>query len=132
MLREGWIAPTRNLEVVGDGCAPLDYVMGEARTAKLRRVLCNKFAFGASTPVSSSPPFEIESAQVLKAFAIKGLALAAALAAIWALPAGWATLTVAAIAVATIGFFTYTIVHPRSRFFAPVVSRLATDQPIVA
>jgi len=46
MLREGWIAPTRNLEVVGDGCAPLDYVMGEARTAKLRRVLCNKFAFG--------------------------------------------------------------------------------------
>ena len=46
MLREGWIAPTRNLEVVGDGCAPLDYVMGEARSAKLRRVLCNKFAFG--------------------------------------------------------------------------------------
>lgn len=46
MLREGWIAPTRNLEVVGEHCAPLDYVMGEARTAKLTRVLCNKFAFG--------------------------------------------------------------------------------------
>lgn len=46
MLREGWIAPTRNLEKVGEGCAPLDYVMGESRTAKLRRVLCNKFAFG--------------------------------------------------------------------------------------
>ncbi len=46
MLREGWIAPTRNLEVVGEGCAPLDYVKGEARSAKLRRVLCNKFAFG--------------------------------------------------------------------------------------
>ena len=46
MVREGWIAPTRNLEVVGEHCAPLDYVMGQARTAKLTRVLCNKFAFG--------------------------------------------------------------------------------------
>lgn len=46
MLREGWIAPTRNLEVVAEQCAPLDYVMGEARSAKLSRVICNKFAFG--------------------------------------------------------------------------------------
>jgi 3-oxoacyl-[acyl-carrier-protein] synthase II len=46
MLREGWIAPTRNLEVVDEQCAPLDYVMGEARAAKLRRLICNKFAFG--------------------------------------------------------------------------------------
>ena len=46
MLRDGWIAATRNLETVGDGCAPLDYVIGEPRTAALRRVLCNKFAFG--------------------------------------------------------------------------------------
>jgi 3-oxoacyl-[acyl-carrier-protein] synthase II len=46
MLREGWIAPTRNLEVVGEHCAPLDYVMGEARAARLSRVICNKFAFG--------------------------------------------------------------------------------------
>jgi 3-oxoacyl-[acyl-carrier-protein] synthase II len=46
MLRDGWIAATRNLEVVGDSCAPLDYVMGEARSAKVRRVICNKFAFG--------------------------------------------------------------------------------------
>ncbi len=46
MLREGWIAPTRNLEVVDERCAPLDYVMGEARPAALSRVICNKFAFG--------------------------------------------------------------------------------------
>ncbi|CAN5901448.1 beta-ketoacyl-ACP synthase [soil metagenome] len=46
MLRDGWIAPTRNLEVVGEHCAPLDYVMGEARSKKLSRVICNKFAFG--------------------------------------------------------------------------------------
>jgi len=46
MLREGWIAPTRNLDVVDKQCAPLDYVMGETRSAKLRRVMVNKFAFG--------------------------------------------------------------------------------------
>jgi 3-oxoacyl-[acyl-carrier-protein] synthase II len=46
MLREGWIAPTRNLEAVDEQCAPLDYVMHEARAAKLQRVMCNKFAFG--------------------------------------------------------------------------------------
>jgi len=46
MLREGWIAATRNLEVVDERCAPLDYVMGEARPASLARVICNKFAFG--------------------------------------------------------------------------------------
>ena len=46
MLRDGWIAATRNLETVDERCAPLDYVMGEARTANLRRVMCNKFAFG--------------------------------------------------------------------------------------
>jgi 3-oxoacyl-[acyl-carrier-protein] synthase II len=46
MMREGWIAPTRNLEVVDPQCAPLDYVIGESRSAKLSRVICNKFAFG--------------------------------------------------------------------------------------
>jgi 3-oxoacyl-[acyl-carrier-protein] synthase II len=46
MLRNGWIAPSRNLETVDKQCAPLDYVMGESRTAKLRRVMVNKFAFG--------------------------------------------------------------------------------------
>lgn len=46
MLRDGWIAPTRNLEVVDPSCAPLDYVMGAPRQARLRRVMCNKFAFG--------------------------------------------------------------------------------------
>ena len=46
MLNEGWIAPTRNLEIVDPNCAPLDYVKGESRAAKLERVMCNKFAFG--------------------------------------------------------------------------------------
>ncbi|HET9621055.1 MAG TPA: beta-ketoacyl-ACP synthase [Kofleriaceae bacterium] len=46
MMREGWIAPTRNLDAVDPQCAPLDYVRGEPRAAKLGRVMCNKFAFG--------------------------------------------------------------------------------------
>jgi 3-oxoacyl-[acyl-carrier-protein] synthase II len=46
MLREGWIAPTRNLDEVDEQCAPLDYVMGESRSKQLNRILCNKFAFG--------------------------------------------------------------------------------------
>ncbi len=46
MMRDGWIAPTRNLEHVDEQCALLDYVMGESRSARLRQVMCNKFAFG--------------------------------------------------------------------------------------
>lgn len=46
MMRGGWIAPTRNLDVVDPQCAPLAYVTGQARGAQLRRVMCNKFAFG--------------------------------------------------------------------------------------
>lgn len=46
MLAGGWIAPTRNLETVDAQCAPLDYVVGAPRRARLSRILCNKFAFG--------------------------------------------------------------------------------------
>lgn len=46
MMRGGWIAPTRNLDVVDPQCAPLAYVTGQARCTQLRRVMCNKFAFG--------------------------------------------------------------------------------------
>src|SRR5262249_8035260 len=58
MLRQGWIAPTRNLEVVDPKCAPLDYVMGEPRPARLRRVMCNKFAFGGlnTSLIFPAPP----------------------------------------------------------------------------
>ena len=61
---------------------------------------------------------------MLRAFAVKGVALAAAVLAGWLLPPGWATLAVVVIALAMIGFLTYAIVHPRSQFFAPVVDRL--------
>jgi peptidoglycan/xylan/chitin deacetylase (PgdA/CDA1 family) len=63
---------------------------------------------------------------------VKCLAIAAGVAMIWTLPPGWAALAASAIAILMIGFFTYTIAHPSSQFFAPVVSRLVTDEHIVA
>lgn len=46
MMKEGFIAPTRNLEHVDPECRPLDYVMGEPRAATLDTVMSNNFAFG--------------------------------------------------------------------------------------
>ncbi|PRQ03682.1 3-oxoacyl-[acyl-carrier-protein] synthase 1 [Enhygromyxa salina] len=46
MMREGFIAPNRNLEAVDERCAELDYVRGAARQAQLDVVLNNNFAFG--------------------------------------------------------------------------------------
>ena len=46
MMAGGWLAPTRNLVEADPKCAPLDYVMGEPRPAKIRTVMSNKFAFG--------------------------------------------------------------------------------------
>jgi peptidoglycan/xylan/chitin deacetylase (PgdA/CDA1 family) len=69
---------------------------------------------------------------LLRAFTIKGVAIATGLAMLWLLPSGWAALAIAAIAIVTVGFFTYTIAHPSSQFFAPVISHLATDDDIVA
>lgn len=46
MLREGWIAPTLNLERVDPACAELDYVQGAAREAPLEIVVSNNSAFG--------------------------------------------------------------------------------------
>jgi 3-oxoacyl-[acyl-carrier-protein] synthase II len=46
MMRDGFMAPTRNLEKVDPRCAPLDYVMGAPREARLTTVMTNNFAFG--------------------------------------------------------------------------------------
>ncbi len=69
---------------------------------------------------------------MLRAFAIKGLALAAILAVVRLLPDVWAWWAIGGIATITVGFFVYAIVHPSSQFFVPVVSRLTTDEPVVA
>lgn len=46
MLREGWIAPTLNLEHPDPRCADLDYVMGAVRPAPSDTFMTNNFAFG--------------------------------------------------------------------------------------
>ncbi len=69
---------------------------------------------------------------MLRALAVKGLAVMAALTATWTLPAGWATLVIFVIAAMAVAFLTYAIVHPSSQFFAPVVARLSTNERVVA
>jgi 3-oxoacyl-[acyl-carrier-protein] synthase II len=46
MMDGGFIAANRNLERVDERCAPLDYVQGAARSAKLNVIINNNFAFG--------------------------------------------------------------------------------------
>ena len=46
MLREGWFAPTINLENVDPRCAELDYIRGEPRALSARIAMSNNFAFG--------------------------------------------------------------------------------------
>ena len=45
MLRDGFLAPNKNLARPHPDCAPLDYVMGAARQARPRVVMNNNFAF---------------------------------------------------------------------------------------
>ena len=46
MMREGWFAPNINLTEVDPNCAPLDYIMGDGREAKVDYIMSNNFAFG--------------------------------------------------------------------------------------
>jgi 3-oxoacyl-[acyl-carrier-protein] synthase II len=46
MMREGWFAPTINLQRVDPDCAELDYIAGEGRTLDCEYVMSNNFAFG--------------------------------------------------------------------------------------
>lgn len=45
MLRDGFLAPNRNLELPDPNCAALDYVMGEPRQAEPTIMMNNNFAF---------------------------------------------------------------------------------------
>lgn len=46
MLREGWFAPTINLEQVDPACAELDYIVDTGRALDCEYVMSNNFAFG--------------------------------------------------------------------------------------
>ena len=46
MMREGWFAPTINLDEVDPECGELDYIRGEGRKLDCDYVMSNNFAFG--------------------------------------------------------------------------------------
>jgi len=46
MMREGWFAPTVNLDKVDPECGELDYIRGEGRKLDCDYVMSNNFAFG--------------------------------------------------------------------------------------
>ena len=46
MMRDGWFAPTINLEEPDPACAELDYILGEGRAMRAEYVMNNNFAFG--------------------------------------------------------------------------------------
>ncbi len=46
MMRAGWFHPTLNLVTPDPACAPLDYIMGEARSFTAEFAMSNNFAFG--------------------------------------------------------------------------------------
>ncbi|MDP2876372.1 MAG: beta-ketoacyl-ACP synthase [Holophaga sp.] len=46
MLREGWVAPTLNLNNPDPRCADLDYIKGEERAMTCDTFMSNNFAFG--------------------------------------------------------------------------------------
>lgn len=46
MMREGWFAPTLNLQQPDPRCAPVDHVTGEGRALQTDIVMSNNFAFG--------------------------------------------------------------------------------------
>ncbi|TDQ57669.1 3-oxoacyl-[acyl-carrier-protein] synthase II [Mesocricetibacter intestinalis] len=46
MMRDGWFAPTLNLENVDERCGKLDYIRGEGREIYTDYVMNNNFAFG--------------------------------------------------------------------------------------
>ena len=46
MMREGWFAPTINLDEVDPACAELDYITGEGRSLQVEHFMSNNFAFG--------------------------------------------------------------------------------------
>ena len=46
MMREGWFAPTLNLDNLDPACAELDYLTGDGREIETEYVMNNNFAFG--------------------------------------------------------------------------------------
>jgi 3-oxoacyl-[acyl-carrier-protein] synthase II len=46
MMREGWFAPTLNLDNLDPDCADLDYIVDGGRAIETEYLMNNNFAFG--------------------------------------------------------------------------------------
>ena len=46
MMRDGWFAPTANLDEIDPRCAPIDYIQGAGRHKQTDIIMSNNFAFG--------------------------------------------------------------------------------------
>jgi 3-oxoacyl-[acyl-carrier-protein] synthase II len=46
MMRDGWIAPTINLDALDERCGEVDYITGGGRTLDVEFAMTNNFAFG--------------------------------------------------------------------------------------
>ncbi|WP_175977341.1 beta-ketoacyl-ACP synthase [Burkholderia sp. BCC1047] len=46
MMKRNWYVPTLNLDTIDPACAPLDYIVGDARRIDAEFVMSNNFAFG--------------------------------------------------------------------------------------
>jgi 3-oxoacyl-[acyl-carrier-protein] synthase II len=46
MMRDGWFAPTANLDTVDPLCAEIDYIMEDGRSISAEHFMSNNFAFG--------------------------------------------------------------------------------------
>lgn len=46
MMRDGWFAPTINLDEIDERCGELDYIQGDGREIQTDYVMNNNFAFG--------------------------------------------------------------------------------------
>lgn len=46
MMREGWFAPTINLETIDERCGTLNHIVGQPQELKASYIMSNNFAFG--------------------------------------------------------------------------------------
>ena len=46
MMKEGWFAPTVNLNNVDTLCGDLDYIVDDVRSLETEYIMTNNFAFG--------------------------------------------------------------------------------------
>lgn len=82
VAKDGLIPPTANFSGVRPGCADLDYVPNAPRAHRVRRFVCNNYAFGgnnASTVIDLAPGTAVVRAPAMQPVAVTGIGVVSAL-----------------------------------------------------